>query len=267
VSKKILIVEDEFDIRVALVAWLEDEEFEVSEAGDGFAGLQEFERVHPDLVLLDMNMPGMNGVELCRNIRQVSEIPIVMFVSAADAGEVQKAIAVGATDIVLKHTGFDVLVDRISHHLHVKRHSISESELEEAMPAQALTLPESPSDEMDSVTEVDSEGVLRAPEHPGRDDLWTWNGEYFGFREGRDLWTHDGRHVGRFRQVDEVYRCDGTYMGDVIDGRLIVDWNKMARRASSFNSSDNRVGHERFADREAFNMMVGYKDFPGPEEV
>ena len=44
-SKKILIVEDEFDIRVALVAWLEDEEFEVSEAGDSFAGLQEFERV------------------------------------------------------------------------------------------------------------------------------------------------------------------------------------------------------------------------------
>lgn len=54
-SKKILIVEDESDIRAALVAWLEDEEYEVAESSNGIDGLAEFERFHPDLALLDMN--------------------------------------------------------------------------------------------------------------------------------------------------------------------------------------------------------------------
>ena len=61
-SKKILIVEDDSDIRAALVAWLEDEDFEVAEATDGVDGIAEFKRFQPDLALLAMNMPGLNGI-------------------------------------------------------------------------------------------------------------------------------------------------------------------------------------------------------------
>ena len=67
-SKKILIVEDESDIRAALVAWLEDEEYEVAESSNGIDGLAEFERFHLDLALLDMNLPGASGIDLCRRI-------------------------------------------------------------------------------------------------------------------------------------------------------------------------------------------------------
>lgn len=267
VSKKILIVEDESDIRAALVAWLEDEEFEVAEASNGIDGLAEFERFHPDLALLDMNMPGMSGVELCRSIRQVSRIPLVMFTAVADVDEVQAAIDVGATDFVLKHSGFDELVDRISEHLDVERHRISKAELDEAFPELAVMVPDASPGGAGRTIEADSAGDPHSSENPTTDDLWNWEGEYFGFREDGNLWTHDGRHVGRFRRDEEIFRPDGVYMGELFEGRLVVDWHKTARRASSFTPSVNRGGHTRFADREPFDMMLGYKDFPGPDQI
>ena len=203
-SKKILIVEDESDIRAALVAWLEDEKYEVAESSNGIDGLAEFERFHPDLALLDMNLPGMSGVELCRSMRQVSQIPLVMFTAVADAEEVQAAIDVGATDFVLKHSGFDELVDRISEHLDIERQSISRSELDEAIPALAVKVAEAPPAGAEHTIGADSAGDPRSFENPSTDDLWNWDGEYFGFREDGNLWTHDGRHVGRFRRGDEI---------------------------------------------------------------
>ena len=51
--------------------------------------------------------------------------------------------------------------------------------------------------------------------------LWTWGGVCFGYRDGADLWTHDGRHVGRFAS-GEVYAPDGSYLGELVqDDRLI----------------------------------------------
>jgi CheY-like chemotaxis protein len=266
VPLKILIVEDESDIRAALVAWLEDEEFEVAEASDGIEGLAEFERFHPDLALLDMNLPGLSGIELCHRIRQVSKIPLIMFTAAADVEEVRKAIAVGATDFVLKHTGFDELLNRISVHLHVARHHISGDELEEGYSAQVLRTPELHPDEVPPHYVVDGTGDSHVTEHPTKDDLWTWSGDYFGFREGENLWTFDGRHVGRFRR-HEIYRANGAYMGDLVEGRLVSDWHKAGRRASSFTVSDNRHDHRFFADRAPFDMLVGCRDFPSGDEV
>ena len=265
-SKKILIVEDENDIRAVLVAWLEDEKYDVVESSDGIDGLAEFERFHPDLALLDMNMPGMSGVELCRSIRQTSRIPIVMFTAVADAEEVHAAIEVGVTDFVLKETGFDELVDRISEHLAVERHSISKADLDEALPALAVRATEVQQGGVGRSTETGPEGGTHSSEKPGSNDLWNWDGEYFGFREAGDLWNRDGRHVGRFRR-DEVFKPNGAYMGELVNGRLVVDWHKTARQGSSFTPSDNRGGHARFADREPFDMMIGYRDFPGPEQA
>jgi CheY-like chemotaxis protein len=264
VSKKILIVDDEADIRAALVAWFEEEGFEISEADNGFGGLLEFDRFHPDLALLDMDMPGMNGVELCSRIRELSRIPLVMFTAAADVEEVQAAIDEGATDWILKHNGFDALIERITEHLDVERRSINSAEFDEAVPAQFLNPPEQGVKSTGRGVHIDGAGELDA-DSPTADDLWTWSGEYFGFREGSELWTHDGRHVGRFRRGVEIFRPDGLYMGVVMEGRLVVDWHRTALRASSFTPSENRIGHRRFSDRSPFDMQIGFKDFPSPE--
>jgi DNA-binding response OmpR family regulator len=71
----------------------------------------------PDLVVLDMNMPKMNGASACAAIRQTSNVPVIMFTSTNDAMEVRTAILNGASDFVLKSTGVTELTDRISFHL------------------------------------------------------------------------------------------------------------------------------------------------------
>jgi CheY-like chemotaxis protein len=261
VNKRILIVEDEADIRAALIAWIEDEGFDIAEADNGIDGLAEFERFKPDLALLDLNIPGISGVELCRRIRQRSEIPLVMFTAAADVGEVQAAIDQGATDWVLKHGGFDNLIDRITEHLNVAREGVSQSEFDEPVAAQALTQYEPLPDGFEQTVAVTPEGKLDLSS-PSPGDIWTWNGEYFGFREGDDLWTYQGHHVGRFRRGVEVFRPDGLYLGDIMDDRLVVDWHKTARRASSFVPYENKTPRNKFTDREQFDMQIGFKDFP-----
>jgi CheY-like chemotaxis protein len=264
VSKKILIVDDEADIRAALAACFEDEGFEITEADNGIGGLLEFERFHPDLPLLDMDMPGMNGVELCSRIRELSHIPLVMFTAAADVEQVQAAIDEGATDWILKHNGFDALIERITEHLNVERQSINTADFDETVSAQVLNPPEHDTSSVERGVNVDEVGGFDTGS-PTADDLWTWSGEYFGFREGVDLWAYDGRHVGRFRRDAEIFRPDGLYMGVVMGDRLVVDWHRTAHRASSFTPSENRIGHRRFVDRVPFDMQIGFKYFPSPD--
>jgi hypothetical protein len=97
--------------------------------------------------------------------------------------------------------------------------------------------------------------------------LWTWEGTYFGCRDGNDLWTHDGRHVGRFRR-DDVYGPDGRYMGEVTNGnRLITSKGKSSLRQASFAPYGSRVGHVSFVNYVGNVMLVGYEDFPAPDKL
>ncbi len=110
---KILIIEDEDSYREALSFMLRKEGFEVTSAPDGAAGLAEFDRSGADLVLLDLMMPGMPGMEVCRQLRQRGNVAIVM-VTARDA-EVDKVVGleVGADDYVTKPFSHRELVARI----------------------------------------------------------------------------------------------------------------------------------------------------------
>ena len=167
VSKKILIVEDEADIRAALVAWFEEEGFETTESDNGIGGLLEYERSQPAIALLYMDMPGMNGVELCSRIRALSPIPLVMFTVAADVGKVEAAIEEGATDWILKHNGFDALIDRITEHLNVERRSICEADFDQGVAAQILTTPERDMSSAGHRIDIDQVGEFE-PIHPPR---------------------------------------------------------------------------------------------------
>lgn len=110
---RILIIEDEESYREALAFMLRKEGFDVGLAPDGAAGLAEFDRAGADLVLLDLMMPGMPGMEVCRQLRLRSNVAIVM-VTARDA-EVDKVVGleIGADDYVTKPFSHRELVARI----------------------------------------------------------------------------------------------------------------------------------------------------------
>jgi two-component system response regulator RegX3 len=109
----VLIVEDEESYVEALRIGLEREGYRVAVAVDGVAALDEFDRVHPDLVLLDLMLPRLSGIEVCRQLRARSQVPIIM-VTAKDA-EIDTVVGleVGADDYVTKPYRVRELVARI----------------------------------------------------------------------------------------------------------------------------------------------------------
>jgi DNA-binding response OmpR family regulator len=100
--KTILIVDDEPKIVRTLKAYLEGAGFRVVTAGDGQLGLVTFRHEKPDLILLDLMLPGMDGIEVCQRIRRESNVPIIMV--TARAGEVDRLLGLelGADDYVVK---------------------------------------------------------------------------------------------------------------------------------------------------------------------
>ena len=110
---RVLVVEDEESYSDALSYMLRKEGFEVSVANDGHAALAEFDKTGADIVLLDLMLPGLPGTEVCRQIRAVSNVPVIM-VSAKD-DEVDKVVGLelGADDYVTKPYSPRELVARI----------------------------------------------------------------------------------------------------------------------------------------------------------
>ncbi|MFM6968488.1 MAG: response regulator [Microbacteriaceae bacterium] len=98
----VLIVEDEISLREPLAFLLQKEGFTVFEAEDGNVAVDEFRRSQPDIVLLDLMLPGKSGIDVCREIRAFSAVPIIML--TAKDGEVDKIVGleIGADDYVTK---------------------------------------------------------------------------------------------------------------------------------------------------------------------
>ena len=109
----VLVVEDEQSLREPLVYILQREGFDVLEAVDGPSALLQWQNNSPDLILLDLMLPGMSGVDVCREIRTRSNVPIIM-VTAKDS-EVDKVVGleIGADDYVVKPYSTRELLARI----------------------------------------------------------------------------------------------------------------------------------------------------------
>jgi len=110
---KILVVDDEPQIRRVMRVILAGESYEVVEARSGEAALVRFRDFLPDLVLLDLNMPGMSGLEVCRAIRETSDVPIVVLTVRHEEDEKVEALDAGADDYVTKPFGKQELLARI----------------------------------------------------------------------------------------------------------------------------------------------------------
>ncbi|WAX78710.1 two-component system response regulator CseB [Streptomyces sp. KMM 9044] len=109
----VLFVEDDDVIREATQLSLERDGFAVTAIPDGLSGLEAFRADRPDIALLDVMVPGLDGVSLCRSIRDESTVPVIMLSARADAIDVVLGLEAGADDYVTKPFDGAVLVARI----------------------------------------------------------------------------------------------------------------------------------------------------------
>jgi len=99
---RVLVVDDDETVRDVVRRYLEVAGFTVDVAGDGAEGLAKFAAGSPDLVVLDVMMPGLNGLEVCKRLRQVSQVPIVMLTALGEEENRIAGLELGADDYVTK---------------------------------------------------------------------------------------------------------------------------------------------------------------------
>jgi two-component system, OmpR family, response regulator RegX3 len=109
----VLLVEDEESFVEALVVGLQREGFRVEVARDGIEALEQFELVDPDVILLDVMLPRMGGIDVCRQIRTHSQVPIIMVTAKASEIDTVVGLEVGADDYVSKPYRLRELVARM----------------------------------------------------------------------------------------------------------------------------------------------------------
>jgi two-component system, OmpR family, KDP operon response regulator KdpE len=112
-KRRILIVDDEPQITRVLRTGLATRGYDVRVAADGEAALDTFNDWHPDLVITDLSMPNMNGLELCRSLRLISQIPIVVLSVRGEEKAKVEALDAGADDYVTKPFGMEELLARM----------------------------------------------------------------------------------------------------------------------------------------------------------
>ena len=107
------VVEDEATIASALEARLVKEGFDVALASDGYAALETFERARPDLVILDLMLPGRDGLEVCRRVQARRAVPILMLTARDSETDMLVGLGVGADDYMTKPFSMRELVARV----------------------------------------------------------------------------------------------------------------------------------------------------------
>jgi len=116
-SKNILVVEDDLDIRELMSFNLANEGHQVFEANDGEVGIDKARNNNPDLILLDLMLPGIQGLDVCRIIKsdqETKEIPIIMVTALGQEEDIVKGLETGADDYITKPFSIKVLIARVN---------------------------------------------------------------------------------------------------------------------------------------------------------
>jgi two-component system response regulator RegX3 len=188
---KILLVEDEASIAEGLSITLEAEGFQVSWVANGLEAIAAWERFRPDLVLLDVMLPGRSGTDLCRDLRSRSQVPIIMLTAKDGEVDLVVGLELGADDYVTKPFSTRELVARIRA---VLRRGTGVESFDQEAPAEALGV------RVDRVRhEVHVEGTL-VDLPPKEFDLLA------------HLVEHAGRVLTRSQLIDAVW--GSNYVGD-----------------------------------------------------
>jgi len=117
----ILVVEDDTSLRETIVYNLSRQEYNVHALGDGLTALETARKIHPDLVLLDLMLPGMDGFEVCRILRQEMNIPILILTARDDEIDRVIGLEIGADDYITKPFSMRELMARVKAHLRRER--------------------------------------------------------------------------------------------------------------------------------------------------
>ncbi len=110
---KVLAIDDDTAITELLSLLLKSHGFEIVTANSGEEGLTIFEEQQPDVIILDLMMPGIDGQEVCRRIRTVSDVPIIILSALDNPGTVAQALDAGADDYLIKPVPSSVLIAHI----------------------------------------------------------------------------------------------------------------------------------------------------------
>lgn len=110
---RILVVDDEPQLTRVLRTGLKSRGYDVRAAADGLAGFETFTDWHPDLVITDLAMPVMDGLELCRRVREISPVPIIVLSAKGEEKTKVEALDLGADDFITKPFGIDELLARV----------------------------------------------------------------------------------------------------------------------------------------------------------
>jgi DNA-binding response OmpR family regulator len=113
-SARVLVIDDETDVRSLLREILADRGYLVEEAGDGVEGLRVLYAAHPDLVLLDVGLPRMDGWQTLERIRELSDVPVLILTSHGGELEKVRGLRSGADDYVVKPFGGEELLARVA---------------------------------------------------------------------------------------------------------------------------------------------------------
>ena len=123
-APKILVIEDETTQRILVKEYLEESGFVVRLADDGRRGLEMASAINPDLIILDLLLPSMDGYTLCTRLKQdpaTAQIPVILVTAAREADVIERGMAAGASDFVTKPVDWSYLSDRVSHVLQQSR--------------------------------------------------------------------------------------------------------------------------------------------------
>ena len=112
-QRKILIVDDEAGLRELVRINLEHEGYGVVQAENGVHGLEAVREEHPDLVIMDVMMPEMDGWEACRKLREFSAVPVLMLTARVQSQDIVTGLDSGADDYLLKPFNMDELMARV----------------------------------------------------------------------------------------------------------------------------------------------------------
>ena len=113
-SKSILLVDDDRDLAEMLRVALEEEGYRIAVAHNGRDGLRHFYSSKPDLVILDLMMPGMDGWMVCERIRELSDAPVLILTARASEQDVTRGLYLGADDYITKPFGVSELLARVA---------------------------------------------------------------------------------------------------------------------------------------------------------
>lgn len=207
-SPRVLVVDDEANIRRIVASYLRAEGFEVAEAGDGRAALAAFDRAEPDVVILDVMMPGLDGIEVLRELRRRSEVYVIMLTARAEETDRVIGLSVGADDYVSKPFGAKELVARVKAVLRRRREGTVASD-DEMIRLDGLTIDTAARE----VTRDGESVTLTALEFDLLSALASAPGRVFTRRQLLErVWGWD--HVGDDRIVDVHIRKLRRALGD-----------------------------------------------------